>query len=81
MPSNIVWGTSLLDREHRLGHERRMRTSCGARRTRPVSTVLFNDLGVTDADFETLFPPDIAPVLDTTVPTVTSVVGGLLGGL
>ena len=47
--------------------------------------VLYNDLGVDDSgSCESLFPPDIAPVLDVpsaATATVTATLGGLLGGL
>ena len=69
-------------REHRLGHARLDGENIvWGTSDEAAVPVLFNDLGVTDADFESLFPPDIAPVLDTTVQPVASTVTGLLGGL
>jgi hypothetical protein len=69
---NIVWGTALLAENIVWGTSGDMENIVWGTSDEESTPVLFNDLGVDDsASFESLFPPDIAPVLDENTTTAS----------
>jgi serine protease AprX len=81
---NIVWGTALLAENIVWGTSGDSENIVWGTSDDAEVPVLFNDLLVDDsASYESLFPPDVAPVLDVITPLtdpVTSTLTSLLGG-